>query len=409
MPTIRELVANLGFKVDTTGATRFDAAVNRSRKNLTGLNTVSLSGLVNTATKAFAIVAGVVTAGSLAAAKKFADIQRSWDALKFATGENFGAFKKVIDGILKDKVLKNLFDELDLVNSVVTEVQEKGIKGDKFLKFFRLAALLAIQTKKPFKEVLGLITGFVVDKDPAIFKLLRELPPKLQELLAAAGISLGQVGFIGRGEKVSESLRKVEAELEKNIIEQRERGLTTFKELDGAFDKLAIVIGEHTLPAFKDLNDVIIPVVERLTKLLKGEIKPKEFIEKEIEEARIEPKIITTLLLDFPSLFKGLFDFVEFFTPNVERANKAIQDINREQRKQNIPSITDTNRFVIPFAAQTTNNRGGDTIVNVSVKVESGATGDPTKIKQAVNEGIRETMGKVKELNSAITIRRGGQ
>lgn len=408
MPTIRELVANLGFKVDTTGATRFDAAVNRSRKNLTGLNTVSLSGLVNTATKAFAIVTGVVTAGSLAAAKKFADLQRSWKALKFATGENFGALKKEIDGILKDKVLKNLIDEAEILDGTLTEIQEKGFKGDQFIKFLRLAALLAIQTKKPFKEVLGLITGFVVEGDLGIFKLLRELPPELQELFKAAGISPAQVGFIGRGEKVSESLRKVEAELERNIIEQRERGLTTFKELGGAFEKLAIQLGDRTLPAFKDLNDILIPIIERLTNFLK--VEPPKVIEEKRKKRRESLEELIPDLITSPAEKKEREKKLrEFFERDVEDN----LDIILKSLKEFFTIDRTKPFFLSPvqrghtLTNQTTNNRDGDIHITNHITVQEGADG--VDIGRAIAEEIGRKLGTVKELNSANTPLRGGQ
>ena len=413
MTTVRELTAKLAFQVDTTGATRFDAALNRSRKNLDGLNTVSLAGLVKTATKAFAIVATVATAGSLAAAKKFADIQTSWDALEFSTKEGFAPLKKEIDSILQDKTFKNLVDEIDLVNAALAQAQEKGVSGDDLTKFLRLAVTLSIPAKKSVAEVLDMITGFVgPEADLGILKLIGKLPQEFQELLKFLP-GPGKAGLIARRETIFQDLLTISPQLEKLIAKQREEGLLTFRELSGAFEKLTIEIGENTLPVFKNLNDVLIPFVERLTKLLKGEIKPKEFIEEIVEETRVEPKIASKLLLEWPKLFKGLFDFSRFLTPNVERANKAIQDINKQQRQQDIPS---TDR-ITPFASQITNNRGGnqtttnrggDITITVPITVQSGATADPTAIKQAVNQAIRESMGGVLEESRAGTLRRGG-
>lgn len=410
MTTIRELIAEMGFKVDTTGASRFDAAINRSRKNLEGLNTVSLAGLVKTATKAFAIITTVATAGSLAAAKKFADIETSLEALKFATGESFALLKKEIDDILRDKVLKNLVDEIDLVNAALGEAQEKGVKGETITKFLRLAALLAVQAKKPINEVLRLITGFTVEGDLGIFKLLKELPPELQELFKAAGISPAKAGFIARGEKVRESLKKVEAELERNIIEQRERGLTTFKELDVALNKLTKEIGRNTLPAFKDLNDRMIPLIETLTLFTGVEVGPEK-----------EKKTLGRIVLEalFPRLSKVL---TEKKTPQEiakTAAGEFIEETKRrfgEARKRGfqpkrsfqtfpIPNITRRNNQNIANPANTPNQT---ITISVPITIEAGASADPVVIKQAVNEGIRDAMGAVKEQNNAATLRRGG-
>lgn len=297
MATVRELIANLGFKVDTTGATRFDSAVKRSRKNLEGLNTISLSGLVNTTTKAFAIVTGIATAGSLAAAKKFVELERSWDALRDATKEGFAPLKKEIDAILRDKTLRKLVNEIDLVDAALTEAQKKGVRGPDLAAFIRPAVQLHLITKKSLDEILGLITGFLVEGDLGIFKLLGELPPELQELFKVGQISPAQVGFIGRREKLLESLRAAEAELEKKIIEQRERGLTTFIELENALKKLNIAIGKETLPWFKELNDKLISLVGTLTLFTGFKVGPKG------EEKNLGRIVFEAL---FPRLSKAL-------------------------------------------------------------------------------------------------------
>lgn len=402
MATVRELIANLGFKIDTTGATRFDSAVNRSKKNLEGLNTVSLAGLVTTATKAFAIVTTVATAGSLAAAKKFADIQTSWEALQQATKEGFAPLKKEIESILQDKVLKNLIDEIDLVNAALAEAQEKGVKGQTLADFLRPAALLAVQAKKPLSEVLGLITGFAVEGDLGIFKLLRELPPALQELYKVAGISPAQAGFIGRGEKVRESLRKVEAELEKNIIKQREEGLLTFRELGGAFEKLTIEIGKNILPTFKKLNDIIIPIVEKLTLFTGVEVGPEkkgfgrivlEALFPLLAEKRKPQEILKSDAEDIWEAFK------KFIIVDPNRPFN-LAPVQREHISVISPG-TLTN--------QTSNTPSPNINITVPITIESGASADPVAIEQAVNTGIRRAMGSVLEQSNAQKLIRGGE
>lgn len=410
MASVRELIATLGFKVDTGPATRFDAAVNRSKTNLENLTQVRV-GIFGTRLKgmftAAVVAATAVGVAAGAAAKKFVNVEKSLDALKFATQEGFAPLRKEIDKILGDKVLKNLISEIDLVNAALFETQEKGVKAQTLTDFLRLAALLSVQAKKPIKEVLGLITGFTVEGELGIFKLLRELPPELQELFKAAGISPAKAGFIARGEKVREALRKVEAELERNIIKQRERGLTTFKELDTAFDKLTLEIGEKTLPAFKKLNDIIIPFIERLTTFL-GEDEDEAETEKRRKERRerlkepILPEFFQKRIFDeekirnlskksFGDIFEGL---KEFFT--VERPGGRFD-----------PSLDHTviNRTT---NKRTTNKRDGDIIINNNITVQSGATADPAAIERGVNEAIRRNMGTAAEQSQRTTIRRGG-
>lgn len=402
MTVVRELVGELGFRADTTAATRFDAAMKRSKANLESLNQISLVRFTGIVGKAWGIVGAVATAGSLAAAKRFADVETSLGALELATKKSFGAVKKEIESILRDKTLKNLVNEIDLVNSSLAAAQE-GATGEQITRFLKLATSLGIVAKKPIGEVLRqLVTGDV----EAIFKLIGQLPLELQELLKLSKTQFENIGLAGRRGIIEQKLFAAMPELEKTINEQRRRGLLTFKELGGAFDKLTMEIGERTLPAFKGLNDIIVPFIEKLTKLARGEIgfvdifkgtpeqqqKIREFKQEQIEATK----------KDFP-LIKFITDF----------------DKTSEEVKARLFKPSATRHFPIPRimprpeptpeqAGFVTNNRSGDLNINVPITIQPGANADAGSIEQAVNTGIRRALGAASEQAKQATMIRGG-
>ena len=250
MTVVRELTGELSFQADTTGATRFDAAMERSRANLESLNQVSLAGFTGVVTKAWGLVSAAATAGSLAAARQFVDIETGLDALETATGQIFGGIKKEIEGILQDKTLKNLVDEIDLVNASLAAAQE-GATGETIQRFLRVATSLGIVAKRPVGEILAQLAKGEVE---GILTLIGQLPLELQELLKISQTEFEKIGLAGRRGILEQRLFAALPELEKTINEQRRRGLLTFRELGGAFDKLTTTVGEGTLPAFQKIN-----------------------------------------------------------------------------------------------------------------------------------------------------------
>jgi hypothetical protein len=399
MPVVRELTAKLGFQADTTGATRFDSAVNRSRANLKKLDLIRLDRLQTKLKTFFAATGiGVVAAGTALATKKFTDIETSLEALQFATKESFGGIKEEIDSILEDKVLKNLVDEIDLVDAALAEAQ-KGVSGTDITKFLRLATSLSIVTKKSVSEVLGLITGFVgPEADLGILKLLGELPQELQELLKFVP-GPGQAGLIGRREKVLQELLAVAPELEKNIIEQRKRGLLTFKEFGGAFEKLTLEIGERSLPAFTKLNDILIPVIERLTEFAKPETPEEKKADEAARERRREFFVTQRI-------------FPESFGKPIFESAKDLKVLDK-LKGFNVDTIFDFLKFTIqpkPIGAPlpgVLNNRGGDTVNKITVTVQPGE--DRANIGVKIAEEIGRKLGSISEQTRQSTRIRGGQ
>ena len=390
--TIRKLVGELSFRTDTTGADRFDAATNRSKRNLESLNSISLAGMVAVATKAWAVVATVATAGSVAAAKKFVEVETSLDALEKATGKGFAPLKGEIDSILEDGNLKNLVKEIDLVNDALLQAQE-GATGEQISRFLRLAVTLGIVAKRPIGDVLG---GLVKGDVEGILKLIGQLPLELQEQLKISGTDFSRIGLAGRQSILEQKLFAGLPALERKINEQRERGLTTFRELDTAFGDLAVELGGRTLPYLKKVNDFLISIIESIP----GEIGTPE---SRTEKARMMTEETFRQIEDIK---RGTGDFLggllEFATPSTERAYEAARDIT-PQTPANMPSL----RFS-GGPNTTTNNRGGDIHITVPITIQAGANANPTEIKTAVNEGISRAMGQISEQNKLTTKIRGG-
>lgn len=396
MTTVRELTGELSFNADTTGATRFDQAVNRSKSNLEQLNSVSLVPFVGTMTKAWGLVTGAATLGTAAATKRFIDLEKAYDGLETATEDTTGAIRGEIESILEDKLLKNLVDEIDLVRAAFQSAKE-GADAIQINRFIRLASILATLT--PDGDIGEFLKQLVTGDIQAILKSIGQLPLEVQEILKAGGVDPKKVGLIGRRGELERRLLGVQDKLEKRIAEQRERGLTTFDELGGVFEKLTLEIGERSLPAFKDLNDVLIPLIEDLTEFIKPEApevveerqrRRREFLKEPIFEGVNEPIFNIDKLKGAESddILKGIGGAVrEFFT------------LRPEDRITLSPVQRTT--------PQTNDNRSEVKVDKIEIRVEGGE--NPRKTGENVAKELRRAMGQMSEQAKQSTIKRGGR
>lgn len=419
MTVLRELTGELSFQADTTGATRFDAAMERSRANLESLNQVSLVGFTGVVTKAWGLVSAAATAGSLAAAKQFINIETGLDALEAATGKSFGAVKSEIESILQDKTLKNLVTEIDLVNAALGAAQEEGATGESIQRFLKIATTLGIVAKKP---VAGILKQLVTGEVEGILKLIGQLPLELQELIKLSGTEFEKIGLAGRRGILEEKLLSALPDLEKIINEQRSKGLLTFDELGGAFSKLTTAVGEGTLPAFQKLNAILIPFVEGLTTKIgtpeSQKEKREEFIQGLEEQAEPTLEIFRGIQKGFSDKFrknlpntlsesiKKLFDGVDDFD---------FKTLNPFQYLRTTPitggatgrSLSDIRPGPEPTPGQIPNNRGGDNIYYITVAVQGGNTDRQTG--QNVARELGRLLGAASEQAKQATMIRGGQ
>ncbi len=413
MVALRELTAKLGFDVDLSGVNRFDKSIDSSKRKVEGFNLINLGGFRNIVSKALVFAgAGFATiAAGAASAFKFADVKAGLNDLEQSSKGSFGAIKGSIDEILADKTIGNLVKELDLVNAAAIHARD-GLDPGVIADLLAPATLFAINARKSTSEIFAGISSFIESGSLDILRQTGKLNQAQIELLKAAGVGPGQAGLVARTEKIRQVFFGLEGELRARTQKIVESGALTARELTGAFDKLVLEVGERTLPAFKSLNDELIPFIEQLTRFVGGEIGVREILKAKPGSPREKKQKV--FAEELKSQAQVTFDFFNFLIPSLDRANQAIGDINQEQRGQLIPSISGATP-IVPASGSTTNrattqSTSQRTNVNVTnnVTVQPGANVSPGMIGAEIEKANRRTLGNVKELNERATIKRGG-
>lgn len=415
--SVRQLVADLGFKVDTTPATRFDAAVNRSKKTLEGLSQVRLGRFGLRLKKFFAAgAAGVAAVGTAAAVafNKFSDVAQGLKQLEFQFKGKFKPLKEEIDSILDDKTLGKLTTELELINTAAAAF-ELGLDPDVFIRSLRPALEFAIVNRKSVGEITAAIASFVGEANLDLLIKLGNLNQRQIELLKTAGVGPGQAGIIARTAKVEELFKGIRQEIQKSLQELVESGVLSQKQFVNTLDATAKELGEKTLPAIKAITKAAIDLLDEFRGRIKQESVTESFFKTfftlpegfepfsflpEAGDAGEDIKVSNKLFPAIGIFFKGL---IEEFKKRFEEARQRGFQPERLSRQFPISSFSRTTN-----QTTTANTSSQNINITVPVTIQSGASADPAAIKQAVNDGIRNAMGSVVEQSKATTIKRGG-
>lgn len=444
MPTIRELTALLGFKVDTAPATRFDAQIDRSKKKLEGLSKVRLGSFGKRLKTMFSVAAGgvvAVGAASLVAFKKFSDVERGLKQLEFQFKSSFKPLKEEIDSILSDKTLGKLTTELELVNTAAAAF-ELGLDPDVFIRSLRPALEFAIVNRKNVSEITAAISAFIGTGDLDLLIKMGNLNQRQIELLKTAGVGPGQAGIIARTAKVEELFAGIRPDIQKRLQELIESGVLSQEQFLNTLNETTKELGEKTLPAMKAISKAAIDLLDEFRKRIKEEdegvieafFKTLIALPKGFEPFSALPESqdfdITGVKIDeslnLGNIIKKIFGKKPELT---ESEFLAQQKFLKERRintrdaianffKDFAKSLSET-RVSGGFSGfvpvnrttnQTTNANTSSQNINVTVPItiQSGANADPAAIEQAVQVGIRRAMGAVAEQSRATTTRRGG-
>lgn len=419
MASVRELIATLGFKVDTGPATRFDAAVNRSKSSLESLTQVRLGRFGSRLKTMFGVaIAGVagIGAASLGAFKKFSDVAKGLKQLEFQFKGKFKPLKAEIDSILADKTLGKLTRELELVNTAAAAF-ELGLDPDVFIRTLRPALEFAIVNRKSVAEITSAIAAFIGEADLDLLIKLGVLNQRQIELLKVTKTGPGQAGIIARTARIEEIFAGIQPEIQKQLRELVESGVLSLDQLTNTFNETAKELGEKTLPAIKAITTEAISLLDEFRGRIKQEgvveaaakvigSKIPELFEFLPEAGGIDPKDIK--VSKEPAVGKFFKKLIQFAFPGLAGANQAIQKINRQQRQQRIPSISGFTKNIISAAPAGAGQPVQVININNNITVQSGATADPAAIERGVNEAIRRNMGTAAEQSRSTTIRRGG-
>jgi len=416
MPSIRELVATLGFKVDTTPLTRFNAGVTRSKKNLEGLTQVRL-GRFGSRLKTFfkGAAAGVVAVGaaSVLAFNKFSDVARGLKQLESQFKGKFKPLKAEIDSILDDKTLGKLTTELELVNTAAAAF-ELGLDPDVFIRSLRPALEFAIVNRKSVSEITAAISSFIGQADLDLLIKLGNLNQRQIELLKTAGVGPGQAGIIARTAKVEELFKAIQPQIQKQLTELLESGVLSQKQLLNTLDETAKELGEKTLPAIRAITKSAIGVLEEFRARLKAKSLFESIVETVAEN--IVPSVGEFLpeadgvdreikISKDPIVGKFFREIIEEFKKRFEEARA--RGFQPKRRFQTLP-IPDFTRRTDQNITRPTDTTDQKINITVPITIQSGASADPVAIEQAVQNGIRKAMGSVAEQSKATTLRRGG-
>lgn len=424
MPSVRELIATLGFKVDTTPATRFDAAVNRSRKNLKSLTQVRLGRFGSRLKTMFKVGAGGIAAlgaSSVVAFNKFSDVARGLKQLESQFKGKFKPLKAEIDSILTDKTLGKLTTELELVNTAAAAF-ELGLDPDVFIRSLRPALEFALVNRKSVSEITGAIAAFIGQADLDLLIKAGQLNQRQIELLKTAGVGPGQAGIIARTARVEELFAGIRPEIQQSLKELVESGVLSQKQFLNTLDETVKELGEKTLPAIKKITKAAIDLLDEFRARLKAKSAFEAFVETAAEA--LVPEAAFEFLPEAGGInreikiskdpavgrfFRKIFErFSEIFSK--EAFEKEFKRQIKVFRKPADQSTTRFSSFPIPNIdlGNSSNTPNQGIKIDVKINVESGASADPIAIEQAVNTGIRRAMGSVKEQSNATKLIRGG-
>lgn len=405
MPVVTDLIGRLGFSVDTTAATRFESAMKRSKNSLESFNQVRLDRFNKTIGAVFGIGIGAGAAGFF----KFAEMKQALAALKGSLQDAFEPIRKEIESILQDKLIGNLIKELDLVNAAAVQAQE-GLAPETLQKVLRPAALLALERGRSVSEVLASISSFIADANLDILKQTGILDQAQIEILKFAGTGPEKAGLRARTMKIIEVLAGAAPGIEKNLKELEETGALSVKELTTAFNKLLIEVGERTVPAFKALNDVLLPTIEFLTKWL----DTSEERSKEVAKEGVKSKAFFSPFFPTQAELERGDPVKESLSPISKDIKQNLSDFWERTTKEFVKDFqvraSTRQAPVIPISGVATDGGNAATELNINnnITISPGANADPVAIKGAINDAMRQSFGNIAEQNVRTTIRRGG-
>jgi hypothetical protein len=406
MATVRELVAQLGFKVDTTPATRFNAAIKRSRSELEKLDKTRLTGLTGFFTSpgfrtsiinaftGLGIAAGAAFAVAVKTSTEANKINRALAGLEqrlFKTPEQFRTVQDSIRAILNDKTIGKFTNELELLNSIAAAF-EISTDIPEILKNLPLSIKLA--AIRPDLDLTQLLTTFAEVRatgDVANLKKLGVFTNQFLQIIEKTTNQFKDIGQIGVTEVLNRELLKLEDPTDRIFKKFVEVGDGS-DQLKNTFSELVKEIGEKTLPIIRDLNAELTGFLDRIRKFVKGEIG-----------------IVDAVIEGFPSAAEPGGGFSEKGAIALGKLEDKIIDFFREgfnidpldfARRQGTLTQGNTQN-------NTTNNRGGD--ININVTVQPGGTGNAAQITSAIRQEFSRANGSTKEIAERTTRIRGGQ
>jgi len=400
MATIRELTARLGFEFDPTPATRFDAAINRSRRNLEGLNRVNLNNLRTALLKGFKIIGGAAAAAfgiGFAGFLKFSDVAQALTQLRLQAKDSFEPIRSEIKNILADPVVGKLTNELELLNGVLA-VLSKGIDPGVLIRTLKPALEFAIATRQSVADVTQGISSFIADANTDLLVQLGIFDQAQLELLKVAGIDPGKQGLVARKAFLEERFAETQARTRKLVEDLVVSGAVAQKELANTVNELLVEIGKKSLPLFKDIIDELVAILDSFIQFLRGEITVREVVFRGTEKQT----------RGFGA-FGGLADIGKTTGVKTDESQNILTDffsgLTGGFRRQEVGG------FRGGITSSTTNNTDNtNTItINAPISVQAGATDDGSMIARKVGEELRKVIGTAKEQSERTTVIRGNQ
>lgn len=396
MTTLRSLIAELGFQVDTTPADRFNSAVNKSKNTLNSLNFINLSGFNKNIKKGLKTAAGIVAAGiaaGIVTAIKFANVKQALSQLKFQFKDSFQPLRDEVADILADPVFGKLTTELDLLNAAAAAVGT-GIDPDVIIRNLRNILGFSTVFRQNITEGIAPFIDFIKTGNLEILLKTGRLTAEQAVFLQKAGIDPSREAVRARIIRLEDLFKDISPEIRKSLEKLIEEGALSQKRLASSFDTLTLEIGKKTLPAFRQLTEEgLIPMMDRITRFISDEELTPEQIKTEKETSAKKREELAEPI--FTESFRKpiVTQFIEFFQN--KSTENILSDISTKLQK---PLFT-------PF--QTTNNQEGDTTNNITVIVQPGATGDPNEIKRAVGDELGKVFGRSVEQSKNNRLIRG--
>lgn len=434
----RELVAKLGFQADLTEANRFNSAINKTKRDLEGLNQIKLGGFRNAMSKVFkvgSLAVGAAIGAGIATGLKFSDVQSVLKQLQFDFKEQFSPLQTEVQNILKDDLLGKLTTALELY-TVAANAADQGLSKDFLIKNLRSIASIAVLRNKSIAEFEGAISQFIgTGGNLGVLTQLGEFDQFKAELTKVAGIGPGQAGIIARTALIEQIFAKLSSEVRKKLQEGVNEGAYVQKRFLNSLDALTNEIGKKTLPALQGVTEQAIGILDRLKNDIvnKGIFEairdalspfPSDF-QQRLEQRGEQPvdKFLNLFgneeRMKWPEyiskFFKETYDKVKAvessdLSPSPGYFSRVIQ--TTPVHGSAFGSLTSPEANKNPLGGGSLNRAnaaiGAINITN-NVTVQPGATANAAEIKRAMEEANKKAWGNVSDQAKRTTLLRGGK
>lgn len=392
----RELVAELGFDVDLTGADRFDSRFRKLSKTANGFgHSFNKSILEINKTLATLGLGGVgAIAGVVKSYNKFTDVLEAEREIKLRVGDQFDNLNENIEKAIANT--GNFTKRIDALNAL--SIGEKLLGDQKFMtdNFETMIKLSAVLQNETLPGVSEQIASFIKSGGSLDFlERIRGITPQMREALKRSGTDFENVGMETRKKRVELIFSQLSDVLNKQFLEASKENKVSTAKLTTSIDNLSLAIGKDLSPSINNLQVSLAKDITRLEKAVRGDIGWLDFFfpektEEEEKQESGERKRVKALLgeqIERTGGFGVLTDLISIGMKAFEKAAKPFFDkLQAGQPLTPLKNVKPYNQFNV--SAEAGRRLGeikqlGNTTINNNITIQGSK--DPKAVANEIN------------------------